>query len=732
MGLRSRTGSNATVRTFRTLSGRRTPSPSKSVMEEPEIEGADEEELRGRATGPSTSQIGSRGGMTDRELLGISEGSGAEGETAKAARLNPKASSSWMRWNSPGPTFPKTKDKGKGRADGVDTSNQRPSETASTKGSVFAPDQMSAVPLEPPSQTGTSIEDRQLAETIVDPVNVPIEPGNGPIPSGTMDSSKPPVPLVPAPAPSKGWWGWGGARERTTSSSVPSAPPAISSQPSSKEAQATTEPLALAREGTPPARDPQSSQEEPVPPQQPDATASAVTATDKSISDAPPAPPERIPPVATSVDTAKSKSWGAYLGVGTSTPKAVPSTPAKDPVGTPISADVVDTAQSGSASAPLKDSLAVVPQAADQNPQSDNSGPSNKAIEQANNSTWGSFFYSLVIPPTRPAKPLVPTTQSPSNVVEPTSPTEDQKPVPTALVSSQSTQLDSAPATQTNMPTSQPSSLTATTPESKSSTNAGASGWFNYLTFTAGQKKIANPSSEKAGPREPNEEVMDFSSDPDFPPSAPDPTTNAETPKEGPASGNGAAKGKSVTGKASQNLDVRKKRLSNASAHTGSSMVPIPPSPRAKSIEGDRTPASTKTAASSALPPPPQAPSVQSNLVIPSFKTTFDRPPRSLLPEKPAETTITAATTGMAWRALGAMGSYVLPGKETPKEAKIPEAPKETRGQKEGRHVGADLPRRLGLDGLPPDDGWKNVTRVVVVGVHGWFPAKMLNSWVAV
>ena len=77
---------------------------------------------------------------------------------------------------------------------------------------------------------------------------------------------------------------------------------------------------------------------------------------------------------------------------------------------------------------------------------------------------------------------------------------------------------------------------------------------------------------------------------------------------------------------------------------------------------------------------------------------------------------------GLAWRAFGAVGSYVYPGstQEVKPEVKVEGDPKETRGRKEGRKIGSDLPRRIGMEGGHPDDGWMNVKRVVVVGVHGW------------
>ena len=98
-----------------------------------------------------------------------------------------------------------------------------------------------------------------------------------------------------------------------------------------------------------------------------------------------------------------------------------------------------------------------------------------------------------------------------------------------------------------------------------------------------------------------------------------------------------------------------------------------------------------------------------------------------VVPEKPA---VFAPQGGLAWRAFGAVGSYVYPGasQEAKPEIKVEGDPNETRGRKEGRKIGSDLPRKIGMGGDNADDGWKHVKRVVVVGVHGWFPAKMLNS----
>lgn len=90
-----------------------------------------------------------------------------------------------------------------------------------------------------------------------------------------------------------------------------------------------------------------------------------------------------------------------------------------------------------------------------------------------------------------------------------------------------------------------------------------------------------------------------------------------------------------------------------------------------------------------------------------------------LVAEKPP---VVAPQGGLAWRAFGAVGSYVYPGTapDSKPEVKVEGNPNETRGRKEGRKIGDDLPRKIGMGGGQPDDGWKNVKRVVVVGVHGW------------
>ena len=176
-----------------------------------------------------------------------------------------------------------------------------------------------------------------------------------------------------------------------------------------------------------------------------------------------------------------------------------------------------------------------------------------------------------------------------------------------------------------------------------------------------------------------------------------------------------SAHGVPISKKSTQALAVaRGRRLSNGSTKSGN-LTPLSSSPKSK--------VTPKTPSSSTLPGPsaPIPPAAQPNFVIPTFESTFDKPPRSLppLPEN------TRGTSALAWKAIGAVGSYVYGPNDDVKEGK---------GMREGRRVGSGLPRKVGVGeakgGPGPDDGWKHVKRVVVVGVHGWFPAKMLNSYV--
>lgn len=270
---------------------------------------------------------------------------------------------------------------------------------------------------------------------------------------------------------------------------------------------------------------------------------------------------------------------------------------------------------------------------------------------------------------------------------------------------------------------------------SRKGSTASASGWLSYLAFRASQKKITADSALSVGePRRSAETsgVMDLSADPDFPSSSPDPGA-ANPGKLGAAPApSGSKDGK--LGPRDKRLSVSSTKSAGSEAMNGTTSRPsstrlgVSPKASAANLKASIT---GKASSSSALPGQPAPPASQPNFVIPTFETTFDRPPRSLAP-LPDPTTpdgkgLTAATTGLAWKALSVAGSYVLPaqadsagkGTTTPTQQGAAEG-QETRGLKEGRMIGAELPRRIGLQGGSADDGWKHVRRVVVVGVHGW------------
>ena len=312
---------------------------------------------------------------------------------------------------------------------------------------------------------------------------------------------------------------------------------------------------------------------------------------------------------------------------------------------------------------------------------------------------WSSYMYSFIhSTSTLPPAALDPRIPPPAPLIEP-DPAVEQGPVPTLHPPAIS--IDPAsprPAVDHNH---------AVVPATAST------GWLAYLASIASQKRLSDTSAPLTKASNSNtpatsEEVMDFCTDPHFP------STSISQPKTKTALQKRPSSPSPMT--------IRQHRLSITSSRS-ESKTPIA-SPKATSILEGKSATSVKIPSSSVIPA--VVPGVRPNLVIPTFETTFDRPPRSLPPlasssTSPADTSkgLAAATTGLAWKALGAVGGYVYGSDE---KKVMPEEGTETRG------VGADLPRRIGLGTAQDDEGWKDVKRVVVVGVHGWFPAKMLNS----
>lgn len=357
---------------------------------------------------------------------------------------------------------------------------------------------------------------------------------------------------------------------------------------------------------------------------------------------------------------------------------------------------------------------------------------------------WGAYFTSFVFSSTtttitpgkdkeQPERPKNTTGQSKDSnatIVETADPAADQKPLSAEEITGKPQERTATPPPTRHLPTPTPNQQAlvlsnTSSPGSKNklaSSTSSTAGWLNYLAFRASQKKITGSTVGSEEPRvsgeTAREEVMDFENDPNFP-AAESPsktvTEKAVVKKElpAPAKQQGAgARDKALTHKRSENLTQAQALALEARRQSSTS------SSRSGVLANERPLAAAHNKnKSSSLPPPPQPPAKQPSLLIPSFETTFDRPPRSFLPRTNGGSMATA--TGVAWRALGAVSSYVYGEKHDPNE--------ETRGKGAGRDVGADLPRRIGLGGGSRDDGWKNVRRVVVVGVHGWFPAKMLT-----
>jgi len=676
MGLRSRRSSTATLRTINTINGAAggPQSPRESIAE---VEEEDEHENHSGAV-----EMGTR-------------------QDERRTRLNPKASNSWLRWNSPTPSFPKGKGKGKEVAEGHTGPGRRASTIGDDKVDSRDGENTSTAAVKESQGAGASTDELYTA-------------------GDTIKASSVGLVAVPGPTESKagGWF-------------TKNPPPTSKPDSSTADLEVQSAPLS----------DPISSPEH-----QEDATPQNQGAQDTGNSD------KKIGDETSKGDQVETDSpvgWKEYLTwgrKGTPRPRVptateAPSTSQSGP-DPPIltKSEVVKSADHPSAT----DSSVMRPEDGEQITHSsaanDNTKRSDEQAEvtiqqtvvpepelvDKNTSpksiinttprqTWGSFLYGIVIPQVGnvPSESTANGDLETSEVVVPTSATTEQPPVhlevdPTTEIEDQVIEDPSrisieAPESVEDSTLKPPSGTTVQRRSSQASTTGG---WLNYLAFRASQKKVEKAASSIA-----TEEVMDLSNDPNFPADPlplPVPVNKSMPPPSGLP-------------------DKKKKRLSTSSIKSSTSIIPIPPSPQNQSKVGTAASTPAPSQKISALPPPPQIPTTQPNLVIPSFSTTFDRPPRSLLPPKPASPA-PAPQPGLAWRALGAVGSYVYPGQEKIEtKVQIP-GPQETRGLEEGREIGLDLPRRIGLSGEDPDDGWKNVKRVVVVGVHGWFPAKIVNS----
>lgn len=736
-------------------------------------------------------------------------------------RLNPKQSGAWLRWNSPAPSFPR-KDKGKARDDSPNTA------TSDVEAANVDADPQSRAPLPvpaPPAATGAQDDELHTVSSLL-----PSQPHPSSSLSTTNDEPpQPPEPKTPEPkspsmqptgpppklTPTNGWryyfWGSGGG----DGASMPT--PHLAPPPSQPAAAAT----------------PAAAADEP-PHTNVEACASAVTngsangsakqrivedvnladaagSTSHAAAPAASAPPSPRTSIAadprSSANAASSKAPAPSAGPGLpkpskahasskdsapSKPAAPPSLSETKPPASSVNALSATPPVEGSLLPPAEITTALTPVE-----PTDGQGAPPASTSAAPAQGWGSYLASWVYPTTAPpaATASTLTTTEPSvsvasqeedspTAVELDNPVEDQKPVAEdetsrAAPSEPEIELPPDEPPRTAPPSPPPPKLAAST--------ASTSGWLSYLAFRASQKRVT-ASTKTLDDTRPDEEVMDFEGDPDFPQSTdgslskatgaalsreashskatganlsrqvslsqatgkgaapPAKAASGNLSRQPSFSANPAAKGVGSQSKAtgasgkgkpselkledrrdsaaaasvqsqptqklghkrSQNLSAgRSRRLSNASSTRSAASTPQPTSPKLQSN------GHSATKSGSDLPAPPRPPSKQPNFIIPTFDITFDRPPRSLLPRNSEP----AGAAGLALRAF----SYVY-------NTQPVDPPEEKRGKKEGRDVGANLPRRIGLGGGSPDDGWRDVRRVVVIGVHGWFPAKMLTS----
>nr|XP_018260063.1 uncharacterized protein I303_06980 [Kwoniella dejecticola CBS 10117]OBR82221.1 hypothetical protein I303_06980 [Kwoniella dejecticola CBS 10117] len=762
MGLRSRRSSSATVRTVRTTSGLRSPDPdTASVMEEDENQG--ESSHLQRVTSPEPL-AGPSSLNTNGDRIGQSRDTSPAPTLGGKRTLNPKQSSSWLRWNSTTPSFPRSPSLAKGKGKEKERDNQVVQDIHDQTGSSLKPPDnttsippVSSYPAQPSSKD--DLTPTPTIESAPQPFSeASINAQNAPSISST---SKTPV---PPPAKSRGWF----SRSNPVQPPPPPlAPPSKPIQAAGAEAHEPSEPPETRGTDFPSLAVTQAE----ITLKSNTASQQHGTSTSSAPQSAIAAPfigdPDNYPATSKPSNSQENArkvggGWSGYLGWGNdkktnvkmdvpgSTNNGEQRTEEQSQSEQPIlglGPQLHESHQENNSVSTSVPNAGSPPTLAAHGPPSQTDGQSLSPLSgelppTAVPQPWSSYLYSFVVPPPR-AIPASSTQSTRSEPVEPSSPTEDQQAAHTEPPMPDVNIREATPVPNEPEMASEPGLIPSagTSPARPADRRPSNTGWLNYLAFRASQKKIAPSSMQTAEidqehPGD-NEEVMDFSADPNFPSApiqnlAPPHAMRGRDVKVAPESI------KSVTPKPSQTLNARKKRLSNASLISNGSHTPLPPSPKGRSSQDSARPGSVHKDNGSALPPPPQAPALQPNLVIPSFADTFDRPPRSFLPTpqsenqpEPSTKGITAATTGLAWKALGAVGSYVYGGTETAKAVTpetLQENEKETRGRKEGRSVGADLPRRVGLGNGTPDDGWKQVKRVVVVGVHGWFPAKMLNS----
>ncbi|PWN43133.1 hypothetical protein IE81DRAFT_289105 [Ceraceosorus guamensis] len=126
---------------------------------------------------------------------------------------------------------------------------------------------------------------------------------------------------------------------------------------------------------------------------------------------------------------------------------------------------------------------------------------------------------------------------------------------------------------------------------------------------------------------------------------------------------------------------------------------------------------------------PPSISPPRANLILPSFEDTFDRPPRSHAPPGGlVERTLSAVT---AWVG-GRERKFSTSSSKLRRSSSIMEAGPAAVARREAAESENRLPRTwavMGLKERAKSRGCKEMDKVVVIGIHGWFSVGPLAKW---
>ncbi|TFK50658.1 hypothetical protein OE88DRAFT_1713075 [Heliocybe sulcata] len=250
----------------------------------------------------------------------------------------------------------------------------------------------------------------------------------------------------------------------------------------------------------------------------------------------------------------------------------------------------------------------------------------------------------------------------------------------------------------------------------ESSITANRQGWISFLASRAMMMKSVTGSEKSVETDESGMEVMDVDEET---PKGEEAPASASAPK-GPAPA--AASSSPPAGKSGPEP---KKPGPPAAPMTESDSIKRETTRvgREKERKGNRK---DQRKSSSASPAPSGASTPTSvraqppNLVLPTWADTFHAPPRSVVPPAPA------STLRKTMRLVSAVGGALFAKEEEGAKGKGKGKARET---EEYAQYGKALPRAFDVlgEGLQPDV-LRGCKKVVVIGIHGWFPGAVMRT----